>query len=294
MLLEQFLAYSKRSTTKRSEGMAANTVRTLMPYIKKYEAFAQNNFSYDTIISWLDSLNISNQSKAVIASTFGRFLWFSKIITEEEMRMLKYSYRMTTRRWSCKTIDDEIIVGMCKACDETKGYQGIRDKALILTLAITGMRVSQVHDLDMNTFLIGEDNITITTYLQKQSYTHSDELDDVKVIPNDASIAGISYYDTMLDYLAQRQGIQRTNTLFTTRYGDALTIRGIQKVIMKYNELFDTDITAHTFRHNLITRVVAKHGLALGAAVAGHSSIQTTMKYVAKEKLDTQLAYRGL
>lgn len=294
MLLEKFLIYSKRSTSKRTEGMAPNTVRTLVPYINKYEQFADGVFNYDTIVNWLDSLKITNQSKAVLASSLGRFMWFDRFITEEEMRMLKYSYRMTNRKWSCKTIEDKVITDICSLCDEVKTYQSIRDKALILTLAMTGMRVSQIHELDINTFILGEDYITITTQMQKQTYTHADELNDVKVLPRDASIAGINYYDVMVEYLQQRQQVQKTDTLFTTRHGNALTIRGIQKVIMKYNTLFDTDITAHTFRHNLITRVVAKHGIAIGAAIAGHSSIQTTMKYVKKDRLNTEMAYREL
>ena len=293
MLTEMFLRYSTRSTSKRTDGMADNTVRTLLPYIKKYESFT-SNYNYYTIINWLDSLNITNQSKATIASSMSRFMWFSKLISEEEMRLVKMSFKMTRRRWSDKEIEDELLFDIMEYFTMQHGYLSIRNQALVMTLAITGLRVSQLVDLSMDTVTIDDGGVTIETYLQKQTFVDQRDAVDIKHIPTNATISGIEYYPIMVEYIKHRQKIAKTKQFFTDYHGYQITQRGVQHIMEQLSTLFETKITCHTFRHNLITRVVNTHGLIKAAAIAGHASLETTKKYVKKNKLQLDEVYMGL
>lgn len=293
MLTEMFLRYSTRSTSKRTDGMADNTVRTLLPYVKKYESFT-SNYNYHTIINWLDSLNITNQSKATLASSMSRFMWFSKLISEEEMRLVKMSFKMTRRRWSDKEIKDDLLNSIMEYYTMQHGYLSIRNRALVMTLAITGLRVSQLVDLSTDTVMIDNDGITIQTYLQKQTFVDQRDAVDIKHIPPNATISGIEYYPIMIEYIKQRQAVAKTKQFFTDYNGYEITQRGVQHIMEQLSTLFETKITCHTFRHNLITRVVNTHGLIKGAAVAGHASLETTKKYVKKDKLQLDEVYMGL
>jgi site-specific recombinase XerD len=99
-------------------------------------------------------------------------------------------------------------------------------------------------------------------------------------------------------YLATRADVQRSGALFASRNRPGLTPRGIQRIIDRLMRSAGiTGATIHTLRHTFATHMVRK-GTNLRAVqeALGHSSLQTTSRYVAlaRELMDQQLEANAL
>ena len=291
-LYKRYLVYTKRSSMKTAKGFADNTIRTLTPYLLKYQDFT-THYCYDTLMAWFDTLDISNASKSVIASGMGRFMWIEGYISMEELKKLKYSYRVAQRSWSNISMDKDVLKAILDSCYSADDWIVKRDKAILMMLAVTGMRVSQVAGLKTDTVCFDDSGIKIYSQLQKQYMVADEDLLDLKYLPKGSGIAGHDFSLAIMDYINNRPRMEDT-AFFINRYGAALSVKGIQRVVDKWAEPHGVHFTPHMFRHNLVTTVVAKFGIAAGAAVAGHSSIQTTMRYVKKSALDVSHVYSEL
>jgi integrase/recombinase XerC len=99
-------------------------------------------------------------------------------------------------------------------------------------------------------------------------------------------------------YLATRVNAERGAALFASRNGPGLTPRGIQRIIDKLMRSAGiTGATVHTLRHTFATHMVRKGtNLRVVQEALGHSSLQTTSRYVAlaRELMDQQLEANAL
>jgi site-specific recombinase XerD len=99
-------------------------------------------------------------------------------------------------------------------------------------------------------------------------------------------------------YLATRANAGTGAALFASRSGSGLTPRGIQRIIDKLMRSAGiTGATVHTLRHTFATHMVRKGtNLRVVQEALGHSSLQTTSRYVAlaRELMDQQLEANAL
>jgi integrase/recombinase XerC len=99
-------------------------------------------------------------------------------------------------------------------------------------------------------------------------------------------------------YLTTRADTERGAALFASRNGPGLTPRGIQRSIDKLmTSAGITGATVHTLRHTFATHMVRKGtNLRVVQEALGHSSLQTTSRYVAlaRELMDQQLEANAL
>lgn len=148
--------------------------------------------------------------------------------------------------------------------------QSLRDKALMETLYATGMRVSEVVNLDMGDLNLGEGCITCGAGSKK-----------ARIVPLYGSAV-----DALEQYLAQSRTQLQVNptetALFLNHRGQRLTRQGLWLIIKRYVRQvgIDAPVTPHTLRHSF-----AAHQLTAGAGLRqvqerlGHSSPNTTQIY---------------
>lgn len=139
-----------------------------------------------------------------------------------------------------------------------------RDRAIITVLANTGMRVSELIDLNLNS--IKDNKVTITGKGNKQ-----------RVVPlNEKSINIIQEY---LNYRLE----SNTNALFTNRQGNKMSIITIWNLVKNAMERAGIDTTkyhTHSFRHTFATNFLLQGADIIEVQeMLGHEDIKTTRRY---------------
>ena len=151
-------------------------------------------------------------------------------------------------------------------CVDFKGY---RDKAMLELLYATGIRVTELIDLDI-------DDVNFTTELIKCRSKNKE-----RYIPvySSAIRAVRDYVQLVRPNLVN---VENERALFVNMSGERMSRQGFWKLIKHYKELaqIDKDITPHTLRHSFAAHLV-ENGADLRSIqmMLGHADISSTQVY---------------
>ena len=152
----------------------------------------------------------------------------------------------------------------------------IRDRTILFLLYGTGIRVSELSNLDVDSIDI--ENRMLRIVGGKGNKDRLIPLPDV-LIP------------ILEEYMDKRRDDTNSSALILNRSGKRLTSRSIQRLVKKYREqanLQDKKLTPHTLRHSFATHLI-ENGADLRSVqeLLGHMDISTTQVYthLAKKKL---------
>ena len=144
----------------------------------------------------------------------------------------------------------------------------IRDQTVLFLLYGTGMRVSELSNLNLNNLDL--DNRMLRIVEGKGNKDRIIPLPDV-VIP------------IIKEYLANRRQDITSSALILNRSGQRLSARSIQRLVKKYKEqanLQDKKITPHTLRHAFATHLLSNSvDIRVIQELLGHASLSTTQLY---------------
>jgi integrase/recombinase XerD len=151
-------------------------------------------------------------------------------------------------------------------------YEAVRDKAMLELLYSTGMRVSELTSLDLDSIQIDGDGCRVRC-IGKGSKE--------RVVPFDSS-AGESVNKYLMDARPALVRNRNERALFVNRRGQRLTRQGFWLILRNYARAahITSAVTPHTLRHSFAT-----HMLTGGASVRnvqellGHANISTTQVY---------------
>ncbi len=153
----------------------------------------------------------------------------------------------------------------------------IRDKAMLELLYATGIRVSELINLQLS-----DVNLSMN-YIQ----CHEGGKDRVIPFTNETREALQSYLESAREALCKEE----QGYLFTNCQGDPMTRQGFWKLIKYYSSKagIKKDITPHTIRHSFAVHLV-NNGADLKSVqeMLGHSDISTTQIYL-KANANTKL-----
>jgi integrase/recombinase XerD len=283
-LLDRY--YNYLSVERR---LSANTLESYGRDIRKYLLFLESRNNRTAATSnRLDLLSFINQEKKDGLSarscaralscikTFYKFLVQDGVLKKSPILDVE-TPRLEKQLPGVLSIDE---VALLIAAPDTDTALGMRDRALFELLYATGLRVSELISLTMNSVNIEAGFVLVMGKGSKE-----------RVIPvGEEALKWIRQY-----LLEARQRILRNRTskhLFTNRSGVRLTRQGFWKIIKKYclKAGIVKKISPHTLRHSF-----ASHLLAGGAdlrsvqTMLGHEDISTTQIYthVEKERLKT-------
>lgn len=158
--------------------------------------------------------------------------------------------------------------------DRYKPQLASRDRALMLLMLATGMRVSELVQLDRHS-LQSSEGATHITVIGKGNKERVLKLNRTSV-------------QALHDYLEDRKKLVKANdqnALFVNRFGDRMSRKAVYEVIKKYVKVAGlppkaANISPHKLRHTLAT-LLLKNGenLRVVQEILGHSSISTTEIY---------------
>lgn len=151
---------------------------------------------------------------------------------------------------------------------------GIRDAAILETLYASGMRVSELTGLEMDSLFFEIGFIRVIGKGNKE-----------RLVPvgEQAQLSVEHYIETARpDFFNSKQPEKSKNKLFLNQRGGPLTRMSVWNIVNKYSQKanIDKNVSPHVFRHSFATHLL-EGGADLRAVqeMLGHSSILTTEIY---------------
>ena len=166
--------------------------------------------------------------------------------------------------------------------DETDRLINLRDRAFLITLADTGMRVHEAcklrrGDLDLfegKAVIIGKGNKEAVVRFSRRSIRAIRDYLSVRQAPDGAGKRAISALPV---FARHDKGAGNRILPITTRTGDEIVARRVREAL---GEDAVGTITPHSFRHYFVTMVLRSSGnLKLAQELARHASISVTQRY---------------
>ena len=263
---------------QKDKKLSNNTLQSYKRDITQYESYInEENLQYlkvtkDDIKIYLDNLkNIGKITSTIsrnLASkrSFYQYLVRTKKIKEDPTEGIQ-SPKVEKRVPSVLSSKEvELLLEQPKAVD----LKGIRDKAMLEFAYATGMRVTEIINLNLEDVNLKEGYVSCTNANKQRN------------IPLGAiSINALKeYIKKARPYLIKSED---EKSLFVNINGKRLTRQGFWKIVKFYKEQahIDKDITPHVLRHSFATHLL-QNGADLKAiqVMLGHSDISSTQVYM--------------
>lgn len=164
----------------------------------------------------------------------------------------------------------ELLLEQPKNCDN----KGIRDKAMLELLYATGIRVSELINLDVS-------DVNVPMSFVRLSFVRCKGGKKERIIPmgHQAKDALENYINNVRKYMVKDEN---ETALFVNCSGARLSRQGFWKLIKYYQHIagIETDITPHTLRHSFAAHLL-ENGADLHSIqeMMGHADISSTQVY---------------
>jgi integrase/recombinase XerD len=259
--LKNFVSWiAKKSTTQLQDKLINADREMIMRYLSELEQQA-----------------ISSRSRARLLSSLRRF--YAYLLREKKIDIDPVALIDSPKlgRALPKTLTEDDVEALLMAPD-TSTLLGLRDRVLFEVLYATGLRVSELVELQLNQVNLQQGVIRVTGKGNKE-----------RLVPlGEEAIAWLNRYlsATRTDLLKG----QVSDALFVTKRGGAMTRQAFWYLIKRYASQanIESTISPHTLRHAFATHLL-NHGADLRVVqmLLGHSDLSTTQIYthVAKARL---------
>lgn len=257
--------------------LSDNTLQSYRRDIEQYMTYVDNNnldfktANKTSIITYLIYLQKEGKATSTISRnlasirSFYQYMVRTKVVEEDPTEGLE-SPKMEKKLPKILSVSEVNLLLEQPKCVDLKGY---RDKAMLEILYATGIRVSELINLDIS-------DVNVEMGFIKCRNAHKE-----RVIP-----VGATACAALTDYLKEaRNAMIHTDdetALFVNTNGGRLTRQGFWKIIKQYKNQakISMDITPHTLRHSFATHLV-ENGADLRAIqeMLGHSDISSTQIY---------------
>jgi tyrosine recombinase XerD len=269
-------------------GVAQNTLEAYSRDLRRFLLFVQEQkgltqlpeVTPEVIIEYLTqikreglSANSMNRSLAAMRG-FYKFLLQEKKI--EQTPLANIELAKVWMRLPDTVSKEEMNVILAQPGDQTAF--ALRDSAMLELLYATGIRVSELINLTMNSINWQVGFVTVMGKGNKE-----------RIVP-----IGKTAYDCVRLYIdkARPQLMQkkRTDVLFLNRFGGKFTRQGFWKIVVRYAKKagMQKKVHPHTFRHSFASHLLEGGAdLRIVQVMLGHADISTTQIYthITRERL---------
>ena len=269
---------SKKMSEKTIQ-VYVNRVNSLLDFVSKED---KDITTYD-IENWMSSM--SNLSGASIAQSLSAVKSYFRYLSKENIIVKDPAANIDSPHYDNKPkhyMDAEMVSNMIL---HAKNY---RDKAIVITLVSTGMRVGEMTNLTLSQYKhmkeTGDNKITIIGKGNKRRFVFFNQ----------------ETQDAIDKYLANRDGSKIVcDRLFTSNWGGPIHANNLSqtlKTIAKNAGIpFYEDMCNHQLRAACATIMNAKEvPLTTIQYVLGHSNINTTMRYTKINPEDAMSAVNSM
>ena len=241
------------------------------------------------LLGHLDQFGYSPATTARKVATLRSFYkWLSGVDPDQPNPMLLIRSPKQAKRLP-KAINVEQVEALLAAPDNRETL-GARDRAILETLYSTGVRVSELVELNRNDLSMSEQTMHVRGKGKKE-----------RLVPlGSHALAAIRHYMTLLEpdprFLKLRRESDRTGAVpvFINKNGGRLSARSVRRKLDKYlvGAGMDPGISPHTLRHSFATHLL-DNGADLRSVqeLLGHQSLSTTQVYTHLSTMRMRTAY---
>lgn len=242
---EERLAFEK---FLKESGMSDSTISSYITDLKKFSDYlkVKNIFNYsqatskdiDVYINSLIKAGKANSSVLRILATFRKFYKYLYENMKIRYNPMDNVISVKSRKKMPSVLTSKEIDLLLSQPDITTS-RGIRDKAMLELLYATGIKVSELI------------NLNISDVNKYYGYIILNSKKESRIIPIYKKCLDILFLymeESRKDFVVKND----ETALFLNSAGTSLTRQGVWKIIKKYAELakIDKDITPHTLRHS--------------------------------------------
>ncbi len=250
---------------------------------------AADPVSLRSFLTHLDSFAYSSSTVARKIATLRSFhKWLAKRgnIPANPMLLIR-TPKQAKRLPKAMSVDD---VEKLLSTPDAHETLGARDRAILETLYSTGVRVSELVDLNRNDIELDEQTIHVRGKGKRE-----------RIVPlGSHALAAIRHYlllqegDQRFAFLRERAMANPNVALFINKNGGRLSSRSVRRKLDKYLRVAGLDLTIspHTLRHSFATHLL-DNGADLRSVqeLLGHQSLSTTQVYTHLSSMRLRTAY---
>lgn len=261
-------------------GLARNTLESYERDITQYIEFVQQSgittlheTTKITIQAYLLQQRKLGKASSSVTRSMVAIRSFYRFLLQERLMEHDPSAHMETPKFEKKLPKVLSVkeVELLLEAPQTLTPYGIRDKAMLEVLYATGIRVTELTSLNINSINLGVGFVRCIGKGSKE-----------RIIPIGRIAADWLNQYILLPRLQLIKQRKNEDALFINHLGTRLTRQGFWKIIKKYarESHIEKEITPHTLRHSFATHLL-DHGADLRAVqeMLGHADISTTQIY---------------
>ncbi|MCU9613768.1 site-specific tyrosine recombinase XerD [Caldibacillus lycopersici] len=263
------------------KGLAENTIKSYKRDLISYAAFLKqeeqivhpNDVLRTHIMHFLGNLKTNGKSSRTIARHIASIRSYHQFLLREKVTENDPTVHIETPQKELKlpkVLNTQEVEALLVAPDLSTIY-GIRDKAMLELMYATGMRVSELINLNLGDIHLSMGFVRCIGKGNKE-----------RIIPiGSHSIQSIENYLQMSrPKLANRK--KKSESLFLNHHGNRLSRQGFWKILKQLTDKagIKKELTPHTLRHSFATHLL-DNGADLRAVqeMLGHADISTTQIY---------------
>lgn len=263
----------------------------LTKYCEFVKQFAVDPFEKTTAIEYVESLMREYKPATVkrkVASIRAFYFYIKEMgyITNNIFEKIKIDIPptkdMTILSSDCiEKIEKKMIMQLYESRSEYQKNTALRDLVVIELLLSTGMRISELCELQDKDFNLQIGSVRIGN---KEHRERMLVIDNKKII------------DLLKQYRAENfEDIKNIGYFFINRNKNPLSEQSVREMLKKYSKKagLDLNITPNTFRQSYM-RILLKNGKNVQEVqeIVGHGSIDTTIKYADKIRRSVSVTER--
>lgn len=263
---------------KNIKRLSENTLQAYQRDIKKYERYLlENNKEYnkqsnEDLKEYIESMHTNNTKPSTISRSLATLRSFYSYL--KKMKLIDFDPTMEVEapkiEKKAPTILTSDEIELLLAQPQTNDLKGIRDKAMLEFAYATGMRVSEIINLN-----IADVNLVDSYVVCNEGYSK-------RIVPlGKISTAALQeYLEEARPHIIRHEDDE---PLFVNLMGSRLTRQGFWKIIKYYKDqaLIEKEITPHVLRHSFATHLL-ENGADMRAvqSMLGHADISSTQIYL--------------
>jgi integrase/recombinase XerD len=281
-LIQEFIDY-----LGHEKGLATNTLESYSRDLKQYYGFLSGdstasleNASQSTIVAYLMYLRKQGKATATIARRLAALKAFYQFLVKENYVSSDPTGDLSSPKLERKLPKVLTVSEVERLLNQPdlSTPAGKRDKAMLELLYATGIRVSELVNLNILDVDLREGFVRCMGKGSKE-----------RVVPmGDIAVSALRAY--LEGARSRLVADAKEKALFVNHHGRRLTRQGFWKIVKKYatQAQIRKEITPHTLRHSFATHLL-ENGADLRAVqeMLGHADISTTQIYthVTKDRL---------
>jgi len=271
-IFNKYIAYleAERNASAHTVHNYTNDLLEFFDFVREKKIKSLNGVDKHTLRGYLSHLMGRGLAKSSIARKLSSIRSFYRYLLREELISASPAAKTSSPKLD-RHLPSFLTTEEAKQLVESPDPslpQGQRDRAILELLYASGIRVSELVNINIEQVNLATNEIRVWGKGSKER---------VVLIGSPAAQA-------MKIYLSQGRpellGGKKNNALFVNRYGGRLAVRRIQKILGKYAVIIDKKVHPHMLRHTFATHLLdGGADLRVVQELLGHAKLSSTQIY---------------